>query len=137
MPFPLTEYRVYKLYFSGYNHIWGWASWRRVWQSYDVEMKLWPEVRDNGWLQDLLGDYKLAQYWRQIFDRVYLGEIDTWDYQWTFACWVQICLTILPNVNLVCNIAFNEDATHTSHENNKLANIPAAAMDFPLRHPLL
>jgi hypothetical protein len=108
-----------------------------VWQSYDVEMKLWPEVRDNGWLQDLLGDYKLAQYWRQIFDRVYLGEIDTWDYQWTFACWVQICLTILPNVNLVCNIAFNEDATHTSHENNKLANIPAAAMDFPLRHPLL
>ena len=25
-------------YFSGYNHIWGWATWKRVWRIYDKNM---------------------------------------------------------------------------------------------------
>jgi hypothetical protein len=125
----------YSYYFSCYNHIWGWASWRRAWKNYDVDMKLWPEVRDNGWLDDLLGNKRLTKYWTQIFERCYQGKIDTWDYQWTFACWIQNCLTILPEVNLISNIGFNVDATHTSCENDKSANIPVEAMGFPLRHP--
>lgn len=125
----------YSYYFSRYSHIWGWASWRRAWKNYDVDMKSWPEIRDNGWLQDWLGNKKLIQYWMRIFERAYQGELDTWDYQWTFTCWVQKRLTILPNVNLVSNIGFNVDATHTSYKNDKSANIPVEAMEFPLRHP--
>lgn len=121
-------------YFSRYNHCWGWASWRRAWRYYDVEMSLWSVVKQGKWLQDMLEDDRAAQYWTELFEAVSSNRIDTWDYQWTFACWVQHGLTILPNINLVSNIGFGEDATHTK-EVSKLGNLPTAAIQFPLRHP--
>ena len=124
----------YSYYFSRFNHIWGWASWRRAWKHFDVNMKLWPEIRDGGWLNDWLGDKKSVQYWTQIFEKVYKGKIDTWDYQWTFACWVQNGLSILPNVNLVSNIGFGFDAIHTKGQ-SKFNNMKTETMVFPLSHP--
>jgi hypothetical protein len=73
-------------------------------------------------------------YWRRIFDRVYQGDIDTWDYQWAFACWIQRGLSIVPEVNLVSNIGFGPNATHTTY-NRWFAQLPIHSIDFPLRHP--
>lgn len=125
---------TFSYYFSRYNHIWGWASWRRSWRRYDVDMKLWPEVRDGECLRDLLGD-DLARFWTKNFEMAYNGKIDTWDYQWTFACWIHNGLSILPNVNMVSNIGFNPDATHTKDSESKVANLPVEDMEFPLSHP--
>lgn len=121
-------------YFSRYNHIWGWASWRRAWKDYDVEMNLWPEVRDGGWLCDLLGD-DVAGYWAKNFEIAYNGKIDTWDYQWIFASWSQNRLNIVPNVNLISNIGFYADATHTIKGSTHLANMKLEPMYFPIQHP--
>ena len=41
------------------------------------------------------------------------GLPDTWDYQWTFTCVANGGLTVLPNRNLIDNVGFGEDATHT------------------------
>lgn len=122
-------------YFSRYTHIWGWASWRRAWKHYDINMDVWPEIRDRGWLCEILHNKRVTSYWRNIFERVYKDEIDTWDYQWLFACWVQNGLSILPNVNLVSNIGFNIKATHTSTQ-DKFGNMKTEPMIFPLTHPL-
>lgn len=124
----------YSYYFSRYNHAWGWAAWRRSWKNYDVDMKLWPEVRDYEWLNDWLGNKKVVEYWRKTFEKVYIGKIDTWDYQWTFACWAQGGLSVLPNVNLISNIGFGPQATHTK-VSNKVANLEIKPMKFPLSHP--
>lgn len=124
----------YSYYFSRYPHIWGWASWRRAWKYYDVEMRLWPEIRDGKWLFDILGDKKAVSYWMNIFEKVYKGEINTWDYQLTFAFWIQSGLTILPNVNLISNIGFTCDATHT-RKKNKIAGLKFEPLQFPLIHP--
>jgi hypothetical protein len=121
-------------YFSRYSHIWGWATWRRAWQHYSVDMKLWTEIRDASWLQDLLLEPHAVKYWTEIFQATYEGRIDTWDYQWLFTCWIQSGLIILPNVNLVSNIGFDAVATHTT-ASSPLGNMPVAAMSFPLRHP--
>ena len=125
----------YSYYFSRYNHEWGWATWRRAWQHYDVTMSVWPEIRDGAWLQDILGKTMQGAYWHRAFDTVYEGKIDTWDYQWTFACWLQNGLTILPNVNLVSNIGYGEAATHTRSTESPLANMRIEAIQFPLMHP--
>jgi hypothetical protein len=124
----------YSYYFSRYNHVWGWASWRRAWKRYDVSMKLWPEIREGGWLCDWLGDMRAVRYWTRIFDKVHQGQIDTWDYQWTFACWTSGCLSILPAVNLVSNVGFNNEATHTRWQ-NEFANMLREVVRLPLRHP--
>lgn len=123
----------YSYYFSRMVHVWGWASWRRAWRHYDVEMKLWRDLRDTPWLLDLLGDEEAAAFWRDIFDKTAAGH-DTWDFQWVFACWAQHGLSALPERNLVTNIGFGAGATHT-HAETRAANIPAEALEFPLRHP--
>lgn len=125
---------IYSYYFSRYNHIWGWASWRRAWKKYDGYIKLWSEIRDKRWLEDILDDKRSVSYWTNIFNNVYEGNIDSWDYPWTFACWINNFLTILPNVNLVTNIGFSEDSTHTK-DRTQLANLSTEAMCFPLKHP--
>ena len=122
-------------YFSKYNHVWGWATWRRAWKHYDVNLKLWDIVRDGGWLDDILEDNFITRRWQKIFQSVYDGKVDTWDYQWVFACWIQSGLTILPNVNLISNIGFGIDATHTANISDELANLPVEAIYLPLQHP--
>lgn len=121
-------------YFSRYNHVWGWASWRRAWKGYDPAMPDWPSVRESGWLEQWLGDAELVSVWRRIFDDVHAGRIDTWDYQWTYACWRKAGLTALPNVNLISNLGFRPDATHTV-ANSPYAALPLKPLRWPLRHP--
>ena len=123
-------------YFSRYPHCWGWATWRRAWQYFDIDMRLWASVRDGNWLRDILNDDAEVKIWQKTFQGVYDRTIDTaWDYQWTFACWIQSGLTILPNVNLISNIGFGVGATHTNDPSNKLANMSVEAIDIPLQHP--
>jgi hypothetical protein len=123
-------------YFSKYVHIWGWATWRDRWTgSYDVTKAKWPRVRDEGRLADMVGDAREAANWGEIFEQVYCGGIDTWDYQWVFANWAEGRLSILPAMNLISNIGFGENATHTTGVSD-LANLPVAPMRFPLAHPV-
>ncbi|MCX5700307.1 MAG: glycosyltransferase family 2 protein [Candidatus Omnitrophica bacterium] len=125
----------YSYYFSRYRHTWGWATWRRAWQFFDVNMSLWPEMKNRKWLSEILKDAKAEKYWINVFDQVYQNKIDGWDAQWTFACWLQNSLAILPNVNLVSNIGFTEDATHTKDSSSRFANVKIQPMVFPLSHP--
>lgn len=121
-------------YFSRRPHIWGWATWRRTWRRYDVEMTEWPRLRGRGWLNELFPEKRLVRYWSETFDEVYRGDLDTWDHQFTFSCLLHGALCIMPSVNLVSNIGFGEDATHTKVADRHAA-MPAGVMQFPLRHP--
>jgi hypothetical protein len=124
-------------YFSRYVHVWGWATWRRAWRHFDAEIKDWATLRETSWLRDTMGDEIAARYWRAIFDQVAAGCVSTWDYQWLFACWAQNGLSITPEVNLISNIGFGANSTHTASTNDDAANLPTGEMQFPLRHPPL
>ena len=124
-------------FFSRYVYIWGWATWRRAWKHYDVTMAQWPEWRASGALHKVLGgDSALALYWESIFNQVHSGKIDTWDYQWVFTCWKERGLDIVPVRNLIENLGFGPDATHTTMDTPQLLleSIPQDLV-FPLRHP--
>ncbi|MBN3943674.1 MAG: glycosyltransferase family 2 protein [Nostoc sp.] len=127
----------YSYYFSRYNHCWGWASWRRAWQHYDLTIKLWKEVQAENLLHDILIDQKAVNSWQRIFQSVYDNPTGiTWDYQWTFACWMQGSLSIIPSVNLISNVGVGADATHfTSNQEFSFINMSVQAMEFPLKHP--
>lgn len=113
----------YSYYFSKYVHIWGWASWRRAWEHYDVDIKTWQEYKNLGLMDSVCNDPDEKKYWSDIFDKVYDGGIDTWDYQWVYTCWSQNALSILPHFNLISNIGFRLDATHTIND-SPYANQP-------------
>ena len=102
-------------YFSRYNHCWGWASWRRCWQHFDADLSHWPVLRDSGLLNAIFEDSLEATYWSRIWQRLVAeGHPDSWAYRWTFTCLANGGLTALPNRNLVNNVGFGEDATHTT-----------------------
>jgi len=99
-------------FFSRYAHTWGWASWRRAWRYFDVNMKAWPIARQERWLASVMDDPVEIKYWTGILEQAYRGLIEVWDYQWMFTCWSQSGLSIQPNENLVTNIGVGPDALH-------------------------
>jgi hypothetical protein len=122
-------------YFSRYHYVWGLATWRRAWKGYDFQMELWPALRDKGWLAELFEDKGTIRYYTYNLDKIYQRRIDTWAYQWFFHCWANHRLSVLPGVNLVSNIGYDQvHATHTKME-SRLANVPAEPIPFPLIHP--
>ena len=121
-------------YFSRYPHVWGWATWKRAWQQYDFSLKVWPEIKEKSLLSQILLDSNAASSWEEILQAAYDNHINIWDYQWTLSCWLQNSLSIHPRANLVTNIGFGLDATHTS-ENSMFEFLPITAMPFPLQHP--
>ena len=50
-------------------------------------------------------------------------------------CWLQGGLAILPGSNLVSNIGFGPDSTHTSDPAHAYARFPTQSLSFPLTHP--
>lgn len=125
-------------YFSRYFHVWGWATWRRAWQHNDDAMADWPQQRDSGWLRES-GETsaEFIRYWSRTFDLVHRRTIDTWDYPWLYSCWRQGGLSVTPSRNLVKNVGFRPDATHTTGEMRWAAELPLERIEFPLDHPLL
>jgi hypothetical protein len=122
-------------YFSTYSYIWGWATWKRAWQKYDIEMKHWPEVKKQKYLNYWLSGKKAVEHWEEEFNRTYEGRINTWDFQFFYSCIVNQGVCAVPEVNLVTNIGFGAGSSHTGDENSKSANIPTEEISFPLRHP--
>jgi len=119
-------------YFSRYNHVWGWASWRRSWSKYDVEIDAWNEWKISIEFNKYFNNKRERNYWLRAFDDVKSGKIDTWDYQWTFCVFKNNGLTVTPNINLVENIGFGKDATHT--KNRIKADLSAHSIGY-IRHP--
>lgn len=123
-------------YFSRYFHIWGWATWRRAWQQFDRAMSDWPVRRDQGWLEGCPWlNSRAVKYWQRIFQLTYDNQIDSWAYRWLYTGWKQDGLAVTPQHNLVSNIGFGSNATHTRGGVNFLANMPIIPLTLPLRHP--
>jgi hypothetical protein len=126
----------YSYYFSRHPHIWGWATWRRAWNLFDTKMTTWPQLSEGQWLMDVFrGDEFAIPFWENIFQSVYSGNIDSWAYIWTMSSWTQEGLSIIPDRNLVSNIGFGPQATHTKTNQNRRANMAINSMTFPLDHP--
>jgi hypothetical protein len=121
-------------FFSRYTLSWGWASWARAWHYYDFSFGLWPIARDEGWLAAMLDDPEEVGYWTTIFDRLYGGQIDTWDYQWQFTCWCQNGLSIQPDANLVTNLGVGADATNYKEDWHSTIGLPTESIET-IVHP--
>ncbi len=108
-------------FFSKYTLIWGWATWSSRWRDYDILLK---NIKSNNFIDEMFSNWLDRYYWKSIFNQTIKGEIDTWDYQWMFTCWYNNKKAILPKRNMITNIGFSEEATHTVDNLNPLANLP-------------
>jgi hypothetical protein len=101
-------------FYAFYGSIWGWASWRRAWKKYDFNLKFIENQMVKNQLLNTYFSTKEERAFRQdLYNKLYLKEIDTWDYQWTVSKLLNHGLNVIPAKNMINNIGFNYNATHT------------------------
>jgi hypothetical protein len=125
LPASLYSKRPYG--FSKYVQIWGWATWRRFWKHYDFELN-GEEAEWESIIRHTNPIENQAKYWLQIFHALRSGLIDTWDYQVMFSAWKAGVVHIFPGRNLISNLGYGADATHTNFE-SPLAGLRPESID--------
>jgi hypothetical protein len=120
-------------FFSKFTTSWGWATWKSRWNCYDSEIKIWPRVKMEKWLNDILPNKKSVEFWTKAFSRRYNHLDDDWDRAWTFVNFVNNRLNIFPNKNLISNIGYDNFALHSNPK--KWNNLKIETIKFPLIHP--
>lgn len=122
-------------YASKFPSVWGWATWKRVWSEYTPDLSEFT-IREiyktvmygcNSWSSRL--------FWLQKLLLVRFNRIDTWDYQLVFAHWRKGSSSLISNSNLVRNIGFGPEATHTVFSSSVYANIPLGRIGPAIIHP--
>lgn len=132
IPFPIDE----SYYFSKYTHIWGWATWKRAWQNFDISMSAWSKEKNHSVVSIKNNSKKEARFWTSIFEMASsINNNSIWDYQWTFHIWNAKGVCIVPSKNLVSNLGFGEFATHTKHINPIIAYRETFELSPSLIHP--
>lgn len=121
-------------FFSNCFNVWGWATWRRAWKNYDVEMRNWKQIRFSKKFFDITTGQRIfnrLKSWR-LYNLTYNGNIDTWDYQWDFLCLIKFGLAIIPQKNLITNIGFT-NGTHTTNYSKKSKSIKRNEIDITIK----
>lgn len=125
----------YSYYFSPYMETWGWATWRRVWQLYDYNFDV-PDSDFRRKVWPLLKSWGATNYWLRLLQQLRkdtaAGKKTYWDYQLDLMCLYRHKIHILPRVNMISNIGFNDRATHTFGSAHANATVHAI---LPLYHP--
>jgi hypothetical protein len=124
----------YAYYFSKYPHTYGWATWRRARKKYDSQMIGYKELKDKNYFKDLFPDKLERNYIIHIMDDAFYHNPNAIDTKWVFSVMKNNGLCIMPNKNLIQNIGFREDSTHTKKIDSYLS-IPISKIDFPLTAP--
>ena len=118
--------------FCKYPMIWGWASWARAWKDYDPELKDWPIHSKD--LPASISTYKpTVKFWKKVFQEIYEKKVDTWDYQFSYLLLKNKGKCIVPKFNLVSNVGFGNDATHTFDAESENANRKRYEINIPLK----
>ncbi len=120
-------------YFFTTGSIWGWASWSRAWRHCDLELERFEDPVAMKTFD--LFRCKVPLKANEIINgckKVKKNEIDTWDYQWAYSRIINNSYGVIPVRNLISNIGFSEDATHTTRLSKKEPSI--YEIEFPLIH---
>lgn len=111
---------------------WGWATWKRSWKLYDKNMDNYERIRVNGEVNMMEEKMFHGFIGRRGYKLLRSGKMDTWDFQWAVSCILNNGLGIVPKVNLITNVGF-QDGTHTTNiTDNK--SVKRKELEFPLKH---
>ncbi|MCF7859622.1 MAG: nucleotide-diphospho-sugar transferase [Candidatus Cloacimonetes bacterium] len=121
-------------YFCNYPQVWGWATWKRTWKDYDVNIREWTIHTGFKLGQELGWNYFEIKLQNFKWELVKTNNIDTWDYQLHFMIFKLKGTVIAPKENLISNIGYGLNATHTKRKNQKMS-IKEKEINFPLKHP--
>ena len=133
-------------YFDRFASIWGWATWKRVWDIHDVNISYWPEFRKRFGLMYGFFRNKDAVRRRMLYtDCLYRRKMGAWAGCWATHLYKENMLCIHPAVNLISNNGCGNSSRISeggkghwwqSGKKNPWDRRPTELMKFPLKHPI-
>jgi len=121
-------------YFSKYTHSWGFASWYRAWTDYDFNLETMNDTGMKSLISRKFNRKDEQEFWWKVYNNFRERKYDTWDFQFVFKMWENDGVCIIPNENLVTNLGFGKNATHTFNANDPAASVPLKAIPT-IKHP--
>lgn len=102
-------------FYSTSTYIWGWATWARTWQEFrtSAQVETWTKQETEQIKETFASKIQMKEFLGMMS---IANTLNTWDI--SLAVWVRQSnkLTIVPRLNLVENIGFGAEATHTKFE---------------------
>lgn len=124
----------FSYYFSKLASIWGWATWRRAWKHYDVNMASYNSFVSQKLIIDTIPNPRVRSHFVDMFKQIVFDKKDTWDYQWSYALLSNYGLSVMPLKSMVTNIGFDINALNSKNVESDLANIKAYDLE-KINHP--
>jgi len=122
-------------YYSYSPGVWGWATWKRAWKYFDLNLDNYKLLKKNNNIKNIYSNKIEKLYRVRFLEKIIRGRFNScWDYQWEFAIRANHGVCIRPNQNLVNNTGFDENATHTKGKKGLVGQI-AKEIKFPLKDP--
>jgi hypothetical protein len=125
----------YSYHFTYFPQVWGWATWKRAWNRYDPDIKLYDHFNDSSFFLHCGCSEADFVVLKKKWNNIKHNRIDTWDYQWHFINMLEGSVVISPTQNLISNIGFGNDATHTHNIKSERQNLKRQEFNQPLVHP--
>lgn len=140
------QHTPYSYLFSTEGSIWGWATWKRAWETIDYDMSFLEDEHAMRLLSSNLSRRRFRQFrrhGRSLRRRLAAGQpLSTWTFQRGMNMYLHSGLIVVPNVNLVSNIGLTAESTHAVDSMSKLPrsirplfHMRAESLQWPLRHP--
>jgi hypothetical protein len=120
-------------FFTHHSIIWGWATWKRAWVEYSFTKQQGQKLLQQPLIKQALLEIITPRQLR-VIEKVLAGKIDTWDYIWYLTNLLHSRYCILPSQNLVSNVGFIANATHTKLKTTQ-SELAIQPLHFPLKHP--
>ncbi len=99
--------------FCSFPQIWGWATWRRAWSEYRLQIP-YIEADFEFLMNQKKTDREGLRQWGKMLKQIKTNPQLTWDYQFVLKTLYERGLCIFPRKNLITNIGYDKDATHTT-----------------------
>lgn len=122
-------------YFSAYNHVWGWASWRRTWELFDYHHSGLKFSQYCSSMRRFGLSFVERYYWSYLFLRLRTVGFNAWDYPLSMTLQMRGLLSIIPQSSVIANIGFAADATHTVRPTDRRYCDRPLLPIMPLTHP--
>ncbi len=120
-------------FFSKLTFIWGWATWARTWKEFRAapQKESWSPQE----LKAIEHTFSNQSQQKEFFSLANkAGDLNTWDI--SLSVWIRQSdyVTVIPRLNLISNIGFGNEATHTKFEAFDM-QVAQGIFENPIKHP--
>jgi hypothetical protein len=140
----LGEYKYcpYSYFFSSTGSVCGWASWRRVADTWEEDYKFLYDEHHMSLIERAHVNDKQYKLYKKTCEDHHMSGKAHWETIQSFSRILHSRLVIIPTQNMICNIGVAANATHSTANINEIPrairrifNMKTYDIKFPLMHP--